>query len=297
MIKIGVNKLGLLLILVSCVLYVSAKKKITNIFYAQNTLDWFQNGPKSAEEKALLLKSIGYDGLEGFGYSDFFILSSALRDNGLKMPVNYVSLNVGLNGTVENPSIEKIQEMISRSEKGSVMYFQLTSDVYKNDRSTGDKLIVTILQGLSDYAKGYGIRLCTYPHLSCYCETVEYSVELAKMVNRKNYGATLNLCHLLKVEGSKNIERKIVEYAPWLFAVNICGADDGDTQKMDWDRLIQPLGQGTFDTYLFVKLLIDNGYKGAFGLQCYNLKGDARQTLLNSLQTWKSFKIKYKNQK
>lgn len=297
MIKIKFNKLGLLLILLFCAFSVPAKRKISNIFYAQNTLDWFQNGPKSDQEKALLLKSIGYDGLEGFGYSDFFLLSKVLRDNGLKMPVNYVSLNVGLNGTVADPSIDKIREMISNSEKGSIIYFQLTSDVYKNDRSTGDKVIVTVLQGLSDFAKGYGIRLSTYPHLSCYCETVEYSVKLAKMVHRKNYGATMNLCHLLKVEGSKDIDSKIIEYAPWLFAVNICGSDDGDTQQMDWDRLIQPLGQGSFDTYHFVKLLLDNGYKGAIGLQCYNLKGDAKQTLLNSLQTWNSFKLQYKNQK
>jgi hypothetical protein len=97
----------------------------------------------------------------------------------------------------------------------------------------------------------------------------------------------MNLCHLLKVEGSAGIEDKIKEYAHRLFSVNICGADDGDTQHMGWDRLIQPLGQGSFDTYRLVKSLIDNGYSGPIGLQCYNLTGDAAKTLMQSLQTWK----------
>jgi len=78
-----------------------------------------------------------------------------------------------------------------------------------------------------------------------------------------------------------------------LFAVNICGADDGDTKQFGWDRLIQPLGHGSFDTYRFVKLLIDNGYSGPIGLQCYNLKGDIVETLTKSLQTWEGYKRRY----
>jgi sugar phosphate isomerase/epimerase len=107
----------------------------------------------------------------------------------------------------------------------------------------------------------------------------------------------LNLCHLLKVEGPDGIEAKIKEFAPLLFAVNICGADDGNTRQLGWDRLIQPLGEGSFDTYKFIKLLIDNGYKGPIGLQCYNLKGDAKETLTKSLQIWNSYKKRYSQEK
>lgn len=35
-----------------------AKKKINNVFYAQNTLGWFKNAPQTAQEKARLLKSV-----------------------------------------------------------------------------------------------------------------------------------------------------------------------------------------------------------------------------------------------
>jgi dUTPase len=53
------------------------------------------------------------------------------------------------------------------------------------------------------------------------------------------------------------------------------------------------LGQGSFDTYVFVKMLIDNGYRGPIGLQCYNLKGDATETLTQSMQIWKEYKMQY----
>ena len=270
-----------------------AKKRLNNIFYVQNTLYGFRNAPQTPREKAKLLRTIGYDGLEGFGYKDFFELKSALEEKGLIMPVNYVGLNFEAGGKPENNSAEEIREMIKASAKGSVIYFHLQSNRYKDDKAAGNQVVVGLLREFSDFSAPFGIKLCVYPHVATYCETVAHSVELAKMVNRENYGAAMNLCHLLKVEGPEGIDAKIKEIVPFLFAVNICGADNGDTKKFGWDKLIQPLGQGSFDTYHFVKSLRDNGYRGPFGLQCYNLKGDAAEILIQSLDTWKIYKKRY----
>jgi sugar phosphate isomerase/epimerase len=270
-----------------------AQKKLNNTFYCQNTLQGFENYPQSAMQKAELIKTIGFSGLEGFGYKDFFELQNALDKNGLGMPVNYVKLNFEAERKLTENSASEIKEMIKSSPKGSVIYFYLVNESYKDDKEYGDKVIVEILRELADYSAPFGVKLCVYPHINMYCETVAHSVKLAKMVDRKNYGASINLCHLLKVEGSEGIDMKIKEFTPYLFAVNICGADDGDTKQFGWDRLIQPLGQGSFDTYGFVKSLRDNGYLGPFGLQCYNLKGDAVETLTQSMETWESFKEQY----
>lgn len=266
------------------------KKKVKNIFYAQNTLKGFTNTPKTAREKAKLLKTIGYDGLEGSGYGDFFELKDALDKEGLRMPVNYVGLTFGADDKLGDTLVAEIKEMIQATAKGDIIYFHLRS---QSKCEAGDDIVSSILRELSDYAAPYGVKLCAYPHISTYCETVAHSVKLAKMVNRNNYGASLNLCHLLKVEGSEGIDDKLKEFTPFLFAVNICGADDGGTKQMGWDRLIQPLGQGSFDTYHFIKVLLDNGYKGPIGLQCYNLKGDVAMTLSKSLQTWDEYKRRY----
>ena len=272
---------------------VTAKKKINNIFYAQNTLDGFDNAPKTAISKARLLKSIGFNGLEGFGDQNYQELQQALEKEGLRMPVNYVPLNFEAAGKTENPSINEIKTIIRASEKGSIIYFHIHSKTFNKDKEKGDHIVAGILRELSDYAAQFKVKLCAYPHVLFYCETVAHSFALAELVGRKNYGSVINLCHLLKVEGSAGIDNKIKKYAPKVFAVNICGADDGDTQNLDWDRLIQPLGQGSFDTYRFVKLLIDNGYTGPFGLQCYNLKGDVFETLSQSFKTWKGYQTRY----
>jgi hypothetical protein len=75
--------------------------------------------------------------------------------------------------------------------------------------------------------------------------------------------------------------------------VSINGADTGETQDMGWDRLIQPLGEGTFDTYALVKFMKDQGYEGKFGLQCYNIKQDCEKALQKSINTWREFQRRY----
>jgi sugar phosphate isomerase/epimerase len=286
-------KTYLIIILVLSAWIVTAQNRVTNIFYVQNTLGGFTDAPQSHEEKASLVKAAGFAGLEGFGYDGFFELRKALKAEGLGMPVNYVALSFEQSGSPENPAVEQIREMIKSSLAGDVIYFHLHSKGYMEDKDRGDRAVVKILRDLADYADGFGVKLCVYPHVSFYCETLGHSIRLAEMVDRKNFGAALNLCHLLKVEGTKDLDEKLRKAAPYLFAVNINGADDGDTMNFGWDRLIQPLGRGTFDTYLFVKVLLDNGYNGPFGLQCYNLQGSAAETLKQSVQVWEAYKNRY----
>lgn len=271
----------------------TAQKNLDNTFYCQNTMWGFENKPQTPLQKAKLMKAIGFDGLEGFGYKDFFELKNALDKEGLCMPVNYVEMVFEADGKLKGNSMNEIKEMIRFSDKGSVIYFYLKNESPMDDKELGDKRIVPILRELADYSVPFDIKLCVYPHIGMYCETVAHSVKLAELVDRKNYGAAMNLCHLLKVEGTEGLDGKIKAFAPWLLAVNICGADDGDTKQYGWDRLIQPLGQGSFDTYGFVKSLKDNGYNGPFGIQCYNLKGDVVKTLTQTMETWKDYQWRF----
>jgi len=137
--------------------------------------------------------------------------------------------------------------------------------------------------------------LAIYHHVSLLAEKVEDSFRLAQKTNRENVGSVFNLCHFLKTDLEENLAKVIDLTFPKLFAVSICGADGGDTKSMGWDRLIQPLGQGSFDVYRLVELLVEKGYQGPIGLQCYNLKGSPENYLPQSTETWKTFKQKYSN--
>jgi len=275
----------------------NAQKELDNAFYCQNTMWSFENRPETAQQKAELMKTIGFDGFEGFGYKDFFELKNALDKEGISMLVNYVELDFKADGKLAGNSLSEIKEMIRSSDKGAIIYFYIKNKSFMDDKESGDKMVVSLLRELADYSIPFDVKLCVYPHIGLYCETVAHSVKLAELVDRKNYGAAMNLCHLLKVEGTEGLDDKIKTFAPWLFAVNICGADKGDTRQYGWERLIQPLGQGSFNTYGLVKTLKDNGYDGPFGVQCYNLKGDVVKTLTQTMETWEGYKKRYAEEK
>ena len=65
--------------------------------------------------------------------------------------------------------------------------------------------------------------------------------------------------------------------------VSINGADP----QGDWDRLIQPLDRGSVDVAGLVRTLVENGYRGPIGLQCYAIKGDPRTNLQRSMAVWR----------
>ena len=58
---------------------------------------------------------------------------------------------------------------------------------------------------------------------------------------------------------------------------------------MEWNRLIQPLGEGSFDVLKVLRILKDNNYKGPVGLQCYNIAGEPSEFLAKSMKTWNSY--------
>ncbi len=134
-------------------LQMCTQKKLNNIFYCQNTLWGFENKPETPQQKAQLMKSIGFTGFEGFGYDDFFELKKELDKEGLSMPVNYVELNFETDKKLDETSAGEIKEMIKSSPKGSVIYFYLVNESYKDDKESGDKVIVEILRELADYAQ------------------------------------------------------------------------------------------------------------------------------------------------
>lgn len=211
------------------------------------------------------------------------------------MPEVYFGMTLTKNSEI---LYDKQLRRIIKNSNGRDLLVALTLGVkYKLDRSTeGDDLFVAGIKELADYASDYQVKIAIYPHVNNYCEWLDHAVSISRKVNRENVGVIFNLCHLFKVEGDEGWESKILKALPDLFMVSINGTDSGDTQNMDWDQLIQPLGEGEFDTYNVVKLLKDNGYTELFGLQCYNINQDCEAALTKSMKTWKIYQEKYRNE-
>jgi len=274
----------------------SQKKELDNTFYAFNNAMRMPNAPEGMDAQAELIKRLGFDGYSGHTNDDYFARRAALDKAGLKMPEVYWGIDMDSTGQISYK--EGLKEIIKDS-KDRDLVIALFSNVkhFMNNKEEGDPLLAKAIGELADFAAQYGVKIAIYPHVGNYCETSEHSVRLAKMANRPNVGAIFNTCHLLKVEGEEGWEQKLIDALPYLYMISVNGADSGNTKEMEWDRLIQPLGEGTIDTYKLVKLAKDNGYKGLFGLQCYAIKQDCEVVLTKSITTWNEYKNRYASEK
>jgi sugar phosphate isomerase/epimerase len=240
----------------------------------------------SFEDQVSLLKGLGFDGIELEGLEGAGEKLGIL--NRTDFPVYMVYVQIDLEK--EEPYSPELFDFIKKvRDRGVTLWLHIHSEKFTPSDPEGDRLSVPIIQKLADYAREYNVKIALYPHSRFWLEKVEDSVRLTEKINRQNVGAVFNLCHFLKTDERNKIEEKLINAIPFLAAVSINGADDGNTNDMDWSRLIKPLGDGTFDVLKILRILRDHNYKGTIGLQCYNIAGEPSEFLARSMKTWDSY--------
>lgn len=271
----------------------SQKKELDNLFYPfNNAFRTLQNAPESFDAQSACLVKLGFKGFAGHQSDSYFPRRVSLDKFGLCMPEIYWGITMDADGNVSyNKELKDI--IIDSKDRNLTVTLHSHAKDFMNRFDEGDPLFAKGMRELADFAAQYNVKVAVYPHVSNYCETVDHCIDMVKLVDRSNFGMVFNTCHMLKVEGEQGWEERLKKSLPYLFMISINGADSGDTRKMGWDRLIQPLGEGTFDIYKLVKLAVDNGYKGPFGLQCYNMKQDCEAALTKSMNTWHEFQKRY----
>ena len=244
----------------------------------------------SYKQIAKLLDELDYDGIEHREVEGIFELKEELNKHGLEVYADYARVDLDKEPfwlAEWNDAFPKL------SGSGLILWVHIHSEKYGPSDPEAAKDVVPVLQELADIARPYGIRIAIYHHIRYVAEKPLDSFRLAKLVDRDNVGAVFNLCHFLRTGDEKDLPGIIEKIAPELFAVSISGADKGNTREMGWDRLIQPLGEGSFDVYKVVSLLWDNGYKGPVGFQCYTIEGEPEEFLKKSMYTWKHYQSLY----
>jgi sugar phosphate isomerase/epimerase len=241
-------------------------------------------GSVAPEEQAKMLKELGYAGIGYTGARQIPAMLKALDAQGLKMFSIYV--DVCLTPEKGKPLYDQALKTAIEQLKGRETIIWLPISGGKPSATDLDRQAVAVVREIADMGEKSGLRIALYPHTWMYVEQIEDAVRLAKKVDRKNVGVTFNLCHFLKVDDAKNLERRLKEARPYLFAVSINGADGGNTNQMGWDRLIQTLDRGSFDVGRVLRALRQVGYTGPIGLQCYAIPGDHRENLKRSIHAW-----------
>ncbi len=227
------------------------------------------------------------DGGEGFA-NPFFPYSvnvppGTLRELGYApIPNLYTAIRLDQDPPYDPNLKDRIRKM-----KGTDTVFWLT--VMKS-KAMDETKVVEIIRDLAAVAEEAGVQVSLYPHAGFHVAAARDALRLVKAVDRKNVGVTITLCHELMADNGDELPQIVDEVIGRLFVVTINGADKKPKgERMGWDRLIQPLGQGDFDVYGFLKKLKAAGFKGPIGLQCYGLKGDPVAHLTQSIKTWREY--------
>lgn len=274
-----------------------AQQSLDNPFFV------FNNGVKderydTIEKQVKLLTDNGYDGMEKNGLGNFEAVYRALQENNLKLYTIYINVNLDAPQQPYDPRLEETLRMIEGS--GAMPWMYVTSDQYPPSSSEYDTLAVPVLQQIADLAHAYGVKVMLYPHMNFWVESTEDAIRVAKKVNRRNFGMTFNLCHYLAHKNRAGIDPwaefdTLAQQArPYLFAISLNGADARATNDKDiWASFIQPLGEGNFDTYRFLKTFKQLGFEGPVGLQCYSIDQDKAAHLRKSMQTWNEYQRRY----
>ncbi len=254
-----------------------------NLFFAMDT--GTRGGPAAV---APMLKQLGYDGLGG-SPGNAAAMARALEQRGLQLFNVYLTLNLDADSPALTDSLRKTIEDLDGHESALWIAVSKVSKGGKSfERSSpeGDEIALARLGEIAGHAQAHGVRVALYPHTGFWLERVSDATRLAR-ASGPNVGTTFNLCHFLKVEGDVAPAPALKAALPKLFFVTINGADAGDTKKLGWNELIQPLDAGSYDVGAFLKTLRALGYQGPIGLQHYGIPGDPRENLERSMAGWR----------
>jgi sugar phosphate isomerase/epimerase len=239
---------------------------------------------------AQVLADLGYAGLGGTP-SSAKAYAAALGAQKLVLFNGYYVTNFSYAQTAMSADLKKAVDDLAAAG-GSVLWLGINKVDFpmgiKLPPEYGDTIVVPQLRQLLAYAKPKGVKISLYPHTGFWAEQFEVCVRVAEKVDDKALGVTFNLCHWLKVEGSERDPLPLIKEAlPRLNFMTINGADTGDTQKLGWDKLIQPLGRGSYDVASLVTKVRRAGYRGPFGFQGFGIKMDSKELLKETMEGWK----------
>jgi len=238
---------------------------------------------RTPDQQAQMLKELGYAGTGHLWLGGVAQRLKALDSRGLKLFQIYMRVNIDPKKRKYDPRVKDVVKLL----KGRPTQLALLVTGMKPSDQAGDARAVEIIREIADLARPFGVRVVLYPHTNDWLERVEDAVRVANKADRENVGAMFNLCHWLKVDDEKNLQRVLKLAGAKLMAVTINGADGGLGRGGGWGKLIQPLGSGSFDVAGLLRTLKKLGYTGPIGLQCYGLKGDAREHLTKSIAAWR----------
>lgn len=230
------------------------------------------------KQQAELTARLGFDGIGYTRVEDLENRFAACDANRQHIFSFYVAYAVGKDRPVTPKTLQSLPQL---EGKNAILW------ISTHGKATEVEAVASFQQFADEVGK-YGVKVAIYPHDSNYIETARHALRLAKAVDRKNFGISINVCHELKAGNGDDLVSLVKDSIDHIFLVSINGADHMEypNREKGWHRLIKPLGEGDFDLLPLLRQLRSCGYQGPIGLQCYQIPGEIEDILEKSITVW-----------
>jgi sugar phosphate isomerase/epimerase len=237
-----------------------------------------------------MIKELGFAGVGWTEKAPSEVKSDVeeLEKRGMRMYAIYFRGNITSDGELTvSERMPAIMDVLKGHD--TLLWLHISGKGPDFETLTVQSPAVVKLRGLAEAAKGRGLKIALYPHLGEWIEKFGNALRLAELVDHPNLGVSFNLCHCLATGDEANIPALLTRARPVLLTATICGADSGvrAPEKEIWKKLIQPLGQGTFDVRIVLNKLREIGFTGPIGFQGYGIAGEPRGILEPTIAAWR----------
>lgn len=207
--------------------------------------------------------------------------TEVFRKNGLRIGAVYIKTIVRPEGCEFEIPLDDVFQLLSGTNAVIML------NIHEAGTKVENSLIARHLRPWAEKAEKAEVQLAIYPHVGFRVARDEEAITIATLVDHPRFGVCFNLCHFLKQHDMAELRPTLEKARPYLKMLTINGSAVGDTQTMNWDKLIQPLDQGEFDLPGFLHTVYcELGYRGPCYVQCYGLTVPAKELLERTKRAW-----------
>ena len=230
-----------------------------------------------------VLQKIGYEGLvlnltNPKELATLEQYQSATSIDGFKVYAAYVEIDFAKDLAAQNAYLDKVAKVLKKSASKLWVILRV-----RGGKTFEREQILDFLSSAADQTKAQGVELVIYPHWSggnplniCLIESAEDAIPYLEEIGSDNLFVSLHLCHEIKAGNGNRLNEVAAKIKPWLRLPSINGADvDAVNEAEGWDRGIQPLTQGDYDSSQLLEALSSVDYEGPVILHTWGLQDEA----------------------
>jgi sugar phosphate isomerase/epimerase len=226
------------------------------------------------------LKSIGYGGLvlnltNPKELKTLERYQSAIGDDPFEVYAGYVVVYFSKDIDAQNAHLDQVIQRLNKSDAKLWVILRV-----QGGQKVEHKQIVDFLRSAAERTKAAGVELVIYPHWSgnnplnvCLIESAEDAIPYVEEIESDNLFISLHLCHEIKAGNGDRLNEVAARIKPWLRLPSINGADvDAVNEAKGWERGIQPLIMGDYDSSKLIDALKSVDYEGPVILHTWGLQ-------------------------